>query len=96
MTTTVEVEATSREESNSALPVGASVVMSGLTAWQGLFDHGQLRAGLSVLVHGAAGSVGSMVAQLARGAGAHVIGTGRAAHRQTAMDVARRTSQSAL
>jgi len=66
--------------------VGASVVMSGLTAWQGLFDHGRLRAGLSVLVHGAAGSVGSMVAQLARDAGAYVIGTGRAAHRQIAMD----------
>jgi NADPH:quinone reductase-like Zn-dependent oxidoreductase len=39
-----------------------------------------------VLVHGAAGAVGSMVAQLAREAGAHVIGTGRAAHHQSALD----------
>jgi NADPH:quinone reductase-like Zn-dependent oxidoreductase len=37
-------------------------------------------------VHGAAGAVGSMVTQLAREAGAYVIGTGRAAHRQTALD----------
>ena len=66
--------------------VGASLPISGLTAWQGLFDHGRLKAGQSVLVHGAAGAVGSMVAQLAREAGAHVIGTGRAAARQAALD----------
>jgi NADPH:quinone reductase-like Zn-dependent oxidoreductase len=65
---------------------GAGVAMTGLTAWQGLFDHGRLRAGQSVLVHGAAGAVGSMATQLAREAGAYVIGTGRAAHRQTALD----------
>jgi NADPH:quinone reductase-like Zn-dependent oxidoreductase len=41
--------------------VGASLPISGLTAWQGLFEHGRLRAGRSVLVHGAAGAVGSMV-----------------------------------
>jgi NADPH:quinone reductase-like Zn-dependent oxidoreductase len=66
--------------------VGASLPISGLTAWQGLFEHGRLRAGQSVLAHGAAGAVGSMVAQLAREAGAHVIGTGRAADRQKALD----------
>ncbi|CAN7758227.1 NADP-dependent oxidoreductase [Rhizobium sp. LjRoot258] len=66
--------------------VGASVAMPGLTAWQGLFEHGRLQAGQCVLVHGAAGAVGSMVTQLAREAGAYVIGTGRAAHRQKALD----------
>jgi len=66
--------------------VGAALVMPGLTAWQGLFDHGRLRAGQSILVHGAAGVVGSMASQLAREAGAYVIGTGRAAARQTALD----------
>ncbi|QHV95322.1 NADP-dependent oxidoreductase [Spirosoma endbachense] len=66
--------------------VGASLVMPGLTAWQGLFEHGHLRAGQSVLVHGAAGIVGSMAAQFAREAGAYVIGTGRTAGRQTALD----------
>ncbi len=66
--------------------VGASLPISGLTAWQGLFVYGRLQAGQSVLVHGAAGAVGSMVTQLAREAGAYVIGTGRAADRQTALD----------
>jgi NADPH:quinone reductase-like Zn-dependent oxidoreductase len=66
--------------------VGASLPISGLTAWQGLFDHGRLCAGQSVVAHGAAGAVGSMVAQLARLAGAWVIGTGRAADRQKALD----------
>jgi len=66
--------------------VAASLPVSGLTAWQGLFQHGRLRAGQSVLAHGAAGAVGSMVTQLAREAGAYVIGTGRAADRQTALD----------
>src|SRR3954462_9451250 len=65
---------------------GAALVMPGLTAWQGLFEHGRLRAGQSVLVHGAAGVVGSMATQLAREAGAYVIGTGRAAGRRTALD----------
>src|SRR5579864_7700246 len=65
---------------------GASLPISGLTAWQGLFEHGRLQAGQSVLVHGAAGAVGSMVTQLAREFGAYVIGTGRAADRQKALD----------
>ena len=66
--------------------VGASLPISGLTAWQGLFQHGRLRAGQSVIAHGAAGAVGSMVTQLARLAGAYVIGTGRATDRQLALD----------
>src|SRR3954465_10957573 len=66
--------------------LGASLPMPGLTAWQGLFEHGRRRAGQSVLAHGAAGAVGSMVTQLAREAGAYVIGSGRAADRQKALD----------
>ena len=66
--------------------VGASLPISGLTAWQGLFEHGRVQAGQSVLLHGAAGGVGSMVTQLAREAGAYVIGTGRGADRQSALD----------
>lgn len=65
--------------------VGASLPISGLTAWQGLFQHGRLRAGQSVLAHGAAGAVGSVVTQPAREFGAYVIGTGRAADRQAAL-----------
>jgi NADPH:quinone reductase-like Zn-dependent oxidoreductase len=67
--------------------MGASLPISGLTAWQGLFPHGHLQAGQSVLAHGAAGAVGSMVTQLAREAGAYVIATGRAADRQKALDL---------
>jgi NADPH:quinone reductase-like Zn-dependent oxidoreductase len=66
--------------------VGASLPISGLTAWQGLFVHGRLQAGQSVLAHGAAGAVGSMVTQLAHEFGAYVVGTGRAADRQAAID----------
>ncbi|WP_434118783.1 NADP-dependent oxidoreductase [Sinorhizobium meliloti] len=71
---------------NVDFTVGASLPISGLTAWQGLFQHGRLRAGQSVLAHGAAGAVGSIVTQLAREAGAYVIGTGRAADRQKVLD----------
>lgn len=66
--------------------VGASLPISGLTAWQGLFQHGRLRSGQTVLAHGAAGAVGTMVTQLAREAGAYVIGTGRATDREKALD----------
>lgn len=66
--------------------VGASLPISGLTAWQGLFQHGRLRTGQRVIAHGAAGAVGTMVTQLAREAGAYVIGTGRSADRQKALD----------
>src|SRR5258705_2211186 len=71
---------------NVDFTVGASLPISGLTAWQGLFLHGRLQAGQSVLAHGAAGAVGSVVTQLAREFGAYVIGTGRAADRQAALD----------
>jgi NADPH:quinone reductase-like Zn-dependent oxidoreductase len=64
---------------------GTALVMPGLTAWQGLFQHGGLQSGQRVLVHGSAGIVGSMAVQLAREAGAYVIGTGRAAHREAAL-----------
>ncbi|WIY00680.1 NADP-dependent oxidoreductase [Amycolatopsis mongoliensis] len=57
--------------------VAATLPISGLTAWQGLFDHAGLTTGQTVLIHGAAGAVGSIAVQLAREAGARVIGTGR-------------------
>jgi NADPH:quinone reductase-like Zn-dependent oxidoreductase len=67
--------------------VGASLPISGLTAWQGLFVHGRLRSGQRVLAHGAVGAVGAMVTQLASEAGAYVIGTGRSADRERALDL---------
>jgi NADPH:quinone reductase-like Zn-dependent oxidoreductase len=65
--------------------VAAALPISGLTAWQGVFDHGHLTTGQTVLIHGAAGSVGSIAVQLAREAGALVIGTGRTAQRDTVL-----------
>jgi len=65
--------------------VAAALPISGLTAWQGLFDHAHLTTGQTVLIHGAAGGVGSIAVQLAREVGARVIGTGRAADRETAL-----------
>lgn len=65
----------------------AALPISGLTAWQGLFTHGRVLAGQTVLIHGAAGGVGSLAVQLAHEAGARVIGTGRTAHRTTVLDL---------
>jgi NADPH:quinone reductase-like Zn-dependent oxidoreductase len=67
--------------------IGASLPISGLTAWQGLFEHGRLQEGQRVLAHGAAGAVGAMVTQLAHEFGAYVIGTGRARDRQKVLDL---------
>lgn len=53
----------------------ASVPLVALTAWQALFDTAQLQAGQRILIHAAAGGVGSMAVQLARWKGAHVTGT---------------------
>ncbi|GGY67492.1 NADPH:quinone reductase [Streptomyces olivaceoviridis] len=65
--------------------LAAALPISGLTAWQGLFDHGRLTTGQNVLIHGAAGAVGSIAVQLAREAGARVIGTGRSSAREEAL-----------
>jgi NADPH:quinone reductase-like Zn-dependent oxidoreductase len=65
--------------------VAAALPISGLTAWQGLFDHARLTTGQTVLIHGAAGAVGSIAVQLARDVGARIIGTGRAADQDTAL-----------
>jgi NADPH:quinone reductase-like Zn-dependent oxidoreductase len=53
----------------------AAVPLAGLTAWQGLFDHGLLKEGQKVLIHAAAGGVGTYAVQFAKAIGAYVIGT---------------------
>jgi NADPH:quinone reductase-like Zn-dependent oxidoreductase len=58
----------------------ASIPLAALSAWQGLFDHGALKAGERVLIHGATGGVGQFATQLARRAGADVIATTSAAN----------------
>jgi NADPH:quinone reductase-like Zn-dependent oxidoreductase len=64
---------------------GAALPMAGLTAWQALFGQAGLRPGQTVLVHGAAGAVGDMAVQLAREAGARIIGTGRERDREAVL-----------
>jgi NADPH:quinone reductase-like Zn-dependent oxidoreductase len=59
----------------------AAVPLAALTAWQALFEHANLAAGQTVLIHGAAGGVGVFAVQLARWAGAHIIATASARNR---------------
>ena len=65
----------------------AAIPQAALTSWQALFDHGHLERAQTVVIHGAAGGVGSMAVPLARWAGGHVIGTGRANARQRVLDL---------
>ncbi|TMR01064.1 NADP-dependent oxidoreductase [Actinomadura soli] len=69
----------------------AALPLSGLTAWQGLFVHGRLEAGQTVMVHGAGGGTGVLAVQLARQAGAHVIATGRGRAADLAMEMSAHT-----
>jgi NADPH:quinone reductase-like Zn-dependent oxidoreductase len=65
----------------------AAIPQAALTSWQALFDHGHLESGQSVVIHGAGGGVGSMGVELARWAGARVIGTGRASARERVLEL---------
>ncbi len=65
----------------------AAVPLGALTAWQALFDHAHLSAGQIVLIHGAAGSVGTFAVQLSHWAGARVIGTASARNREFLRDL---------
>jgi NADPH:quinone reductase-like Zn-dependent oxidoreductase len=58
----------------------AAVPLAALTAWQGLFDHGQLQAGQTVLIHGGSGGVGHFAIQFAKVRGATVLTTVSARH----------------
>jgi NADPH:quinone reductase-like Zn-dependent oxidoreductase len=65
----------------------AAFPMAALTAWQALFVHAELTGGQKVVIHGAGGGVGTLAVQLAVGAGARVIGTGRAEARDLVLDL---------
>jgi NADPH:quinone reductase-like Zn-dependent oxidoreductase len=65
----------------------AAIPQAALTSWQALFDHGHLESGQTVVIHGAGGGVGAIGVQLARWAGAHVVGTGRASAHQRVLDM---------
>ena len=60
----------------------ASVPLAGLTAWQAMFGSAGLSEGQKILIHAAAGGVGSFAVQLAKWKGAHVLGTASARNRE--------------
>jgi NADPH:quinone reductase-like Zn-dependent oxidoreductase len=65
----------SRKPASLAYIEAASIPVIAVTAWQGLFDHARLKAGQTVLIHGAAGNVGAYAVQLARRADVRTIAT---------------------
>ena len=66
-----------RKSSNLTFEEAASVPVASQTAWQGIFTHGHLDKGQTILIHGGAGAVGAYAVQLASHAGATVIATER-------------------
>jgi NADPH:quinone reductase-like Zn-dependent oxidoreductase len=64
----------------------AAVPLAATTAWQGLFDHGGLKAGQTVLIHGGSGGVGGFAVQFAKAKGAKVIATASGDGLQTVRD----------
>lgn len=76
----VSSERLARKPGNVPLTEAGAIPTVALTAWQALFEHGSLRAGQKILIHAAAGGVGSVAVQLAALAGAEVIGTASGAN----------------
>src|SRR5437879_8757308 len=71
----VKPVAIARKPSNLSFEEAASVPVASQTAWQGIFTHGHLEKGQTILIHGGAGAVGAYAVQLASHAGATVIAT---------------------
>src|ERR1700716_1788951 len=71
----VKAAAITKKPSNLSFEEAASVPVAAETAWQGLFTHGHLEKGQTILIHGGAGAVGAYAVQLASHAGATVIAT---------------------
>src|SRR6266851_5695076 len=71
----VKAAAIARKPSNLSFEEAASVPVASQTAWEGLFTHGHLEKGQTILIHGGAGAVGAYAVQLASHAGATVIAT---------------------
>ena len=71
----VKAAAIARKPSNLSFEEAASVPVAAQTAWEGIFTHGHLEKGQTILIHGGAGAVGAYAVQLASNAGATVIAT---------------------
>jgi NADPH:quinone reductase-like Zn-dependent oxidoreductase len=85
--TTIQAEFLAPKPENLGHVESAAMPLAGLSAWQGLFIHGELTEGQRALVHGAAGGVGHLAVQLARVRGAYVIGTASAANVHTVREL---------
>jgi NADPH:quinone reductase-like Zn-dependent oxidoreductase len=83
----IEVRSLARKPKTVDFVEAAAIPQAALTSWQALFHHGRVESGQTVVIHGAGGGVGSMAVSLARWAGVHVIGTGRADARQRVLDL---------
>jgi NADPH2:quinone reductase len=77
---TLEQDKVALMPQNMTFREAATVPLAGLTAWQGLFDHGRLKAGETVLILGGAGGVGGFAVQFAKAKGAKVLSTARSEH----------------
>lgn len=77
---TVSADLVAPQPSNLDAAHAAAVPLAALTAYQALFDQGHLKRGQTVLIHGASGGVGHFAVQLAKHAGARVIGTASASN----------------
>lgn len=84
---TIEVRSLAPKPTTVDFIEAAAIPQAALTSWQALFDHGHLESGQTVVIHGAGGGVGSVGVQLARWAGAHVVGTGRAGARERVLEL---------
>jgi NADPH:quinone reductase-like Zn-dependent oxidoreductase len=71
----VKASAIARKPSNLSFEEAASVPVAAQTAWEGIFTHGHLKKGQTILIHGGAGAVGAYAVQLASHAGATIIAT---------------------
>lgn len=72
---------------NTSFEEAAAVPLAGLTAWQGLFNHGKLKKGETVLIHAGAGGVGTYAIQLAKSIGAKVITTASKKNRELLIEL---------
>jgi NADPH:quinone reductase-like Zn-dependent oxidoreductase len=71
----LDQKAITRKPPQISHSLAAAIPLAGQTAWQGLFRHGRLNAGQSVLIHGGSGGVGHFAIQFAKAKGARVLTT---------------------
>src|SRR6185295_17810943 len=76
----IPVDSLARKPKSLSFEQAAGVPIAGETAYRSLYETAQIRKGQTILIHGAAGGVGSAAVQIAKAAGARVIGTASADH----------------